>query len=246
MTDAAYITDEELTAYLDGEASDALQTRIEAAMQVDHDLKNRLSALTLDIAILQQEVLSSYPAAPAMPVLPPQRPSSRSGRIFASGIAVGATIGVLIFATLLSRPQPTEEGWASFVASYQMLYTAETLNRANPSSSDTSAQLRHVSDAVGLDLNALPDIAGLTFKRAQVLGFRGAPLIQIAYQRPDGTPVALCIIQSDPQPTDTMAEGESKGLQTVRWTQDGHGFLLIGDMDPKPLREAAEIFAATL
>lgn len=245
MTDAADITDEHLTAYLDGEADADLRTRIELALDRDEALKARLGALTLDIAALQTQMRASYPPPPPMPALPKQTAPRRSAVTFATGLAAGLAVSALLFAGYATRPQPPE-GWASFVASYQMLYTAETLSITNPSDAEAAAQLRHASELVGLDLDALPQVAGLTFKKAQVLGFRGKPLVQIAYQRADGTPVALCIILSEPQSPLALTGGEARGLQTVRWNSARHGFLLIGDVEADPLRQAAEAFATSL
>lgn len=242
MNNAAHIRDEDLTAYLDGEAGAELSHRIEQALENDLSLKERLSALTLDISSLRREFLATHPEPPE---LPPLRKERGIARVFVTGLAAGLGISALLFAANFIRPQPVE-GWASFVASYQVLYTSETLNTPDPTADDRASQLQRVSSAVDLDLSDLPDVSGLKFKRAQVLGFRGKPLIQIAYQRPDGTPVALCIILSDPSVPLDMTEGEAEGLQTVRWDRANHQFLLIGDVEAQHLLQAAEVFAASL
>lgn len=242
MNNAAHIRDEDLTAYLDGEAGAELSHRIEQALAHDLSLKERLSALTLDISSLRREFLATHPEPPE---LPPLRKERGIARVFVTGLAAGLGISALLFAADFIRPQPAE-GWASFVASYQVLYTSETLNTADPTADDRASQLQRVSSAVDLDLSDLPDVSGLKFKRAQVLGFRGKPLIQIAYQSPDGTPVALCIILSDPSAPLDMTEGEAEGLQTVRWDRANHQFLLIGDVEAQHLLQAAEVFAASL
>lgn len=245
MNNAAHIRDEDLTAYLDGEAGAELSHRIEQALEHDLSLKDRLSALTLDISSLRREFLTTHPEPPELPALPPLRKERGIARVFVTGLAAGLGISALLFAADFIRPQPAE-GWASFVASYQMLYTPETLNTADPTADDRASQLQRVSSAVDLDLSDLPDVSGLKFKRAQVLGFRGKPLIQIAYQSPDGTPVALCIILSDRSAPLDMTEGEAEGLHTVRWDRANHQFLLIGDVEAQHLLQAAEVFAASL
>lgn len=245
MTQGTWITDEELTSYLDGEASDPLRRRIDATLNSDAEVGARLERLTLDVAALRAKVRAAIPPAPDMPQLPTPQARGRGMGVFAAGLAAGVAIGAFGFASFFAPVAP-QEGWASFVASYQKLYTADTLNAVDQSPSETSAQLTRLSDAIGLDLNMLPQVDGLTLKRAQILGFRGRPLVQIAYQRPDGTPVALCIILSASQDPLAMTEGESRGLQTVRWNTDRHGFLLIGAVDQAPLTRAAEVFAAAL
>ncbi|WP_300017611.1 hypothetical protein [uncultured Roseobacter sp.] len=245
MTEGTWISDEDLTAYLDGEAEEALCRKIDKTLAEDTDLQARLSALTLDVDALRAGVLAAVPLPPPMPTLPAANRSRAPLGMFSAGLAAGLAIGAFTFATFFTKPAP-RDGWAGFVASYQKLYTAETLNAIDQPAAETQAQLLRVSEAIGLDLGNLPAVDGLTLKRAQILGFKGKPLVQIAYQRTDGTPVALCIILSPSQDPMPLTESENKGLQTVRWNRDNHGFLLIGDMDPMPLKQAAEVFAAAL
>lgn len=245
MTQGTWISDEDLTAYLDGEAEEALHRKIDAALAGDTGLQDRIAALTLDVDALRAGALAAFPPPPPMPNLPAaNRPQAPLG-VFSAGLAAGLAIGAFTFATFFAQPAPPD-GWAGFVASYQKLYTAETLNAIDQPPAETQAQLLRVSEAIGLDLGNLPAVEGLTLKRAQILGFNGKPLVQIAYQRTDGTPVALCIILSPAQDPMPLTESENKGLQTVRWNRNDHGFLLIGDMDPMPLKQAAEVFAAAL
>ena len=106
---------------------------------------------------------------------------------------------------------------------------------------ERAAQLAEVSAALGLDLTSVPDAEGLTLKRAQVLGFNGKPLVQLAYQRADGTPVALCIIPAGPDGK-AVSMGVAQGMELARWNTPGFGFLLIGGQDQQPLRNEADAF----
>ena len=98
-----------------------------------------------------------------------------------------------------------------------------------------------MSEAIGIDLTNLPQTEGLTFKRAQLLGFNGKPLVQISYLREDGTPVALCIIPAGPE-AQGLNMGSAEGLDLARWNTPGYGFLLIGGQEGEPLEREAEIF----
>jgi len=247
MTQMRRFSDEELTAFLDGEADDALQAEIETALEADSALGDQLAALDVPLTAIAEAYDNLLQDAPPMPVLPQatQAPAPR-GRwawgigTFATGLAAGLAVAVF---TGFGTPEPAPRGWVSFVASYQTLYTAETLAVADPSAQEAAMQLAAVSDALGLDISSLPAAQGLTFKRAQVLGFRDKPLIQIAFARADGTPVALCIIPSGPdaKPVDM---GEAEGLGLARWNTPGYGFLLIGGTDAAPLAQEAETFQA--
>ncbi|WP_299620320.1 hypothetical protein [uncultured Tateyamaria sp.] len=249
MTAPRAFTDEELTAFLDGEADDELHAAIDAALETDAALLARAEALFLPPEVMgamaqgYDALLDTAPAMAALPepVAPPAR-RRRSWAVLPFGVGLAAGLAVAAFVGL-STPEPAPaRGWVSFVASYQALYTTATLADAAPTAAETTAQLVTVSQAVGLDLTGLPEAAGLTFKRAQVLGFNGKPLVQIAFLRDDGTPVALCIIPAGPD-AKPVNMGAAEGLGLARWNTPGHGFLLIGGTDAAPLEAEAETFA---
>ncbi|WP_415922204.1 anti-sigma factor family protein [Tateyamaria sp. SN6-1] len=250
MTQNRTFTDEELTAFLDGEADDALAVDIGDALETDAELSARLAALDFPVAALSHAYDALLQDAPAMPALPeavpaPEAaPASRFGwgwgvGTFGTGLAAGLAVAVF---TGFGQPEPAPPpGWAAFVASYQSLYTPETLATVSATEAERAAQLARVSQAVGLDLTTLPEAPGLTFKRAQVLGFNGKPLVQLAYQRDDGTPVALCIIPAGPDGK-PVSMGAAQGMDLARWNTPGFGFLLIGGTDQAPLVTEAETF----
>ncbi|MEL7132394.1 MAG: hypothetical protein AAGK77_08280 [Pseudomonadota bacterium] len=248
MNEMRAFSDEELTAYLDGEADGVLRARIEKALETDAEVAEQLAALDIPlvpIAEAYETLMQDAPPMPALPEIEDVAPvSSSRGRwtwgvgTFATGLAAGLAVAMF---TGFGTPEPAPRGWVSFVASYQVLYTPETLVIANPSVAETQMQLATVSDALGLDLNGLPEAEGLTFKRAQVLGFNGKPLVQIAFARADGTPVALCIIPSGPD-AKPVSMGAAEGLGLARWNTPGYGFLLIGGNDAAPLEAEAETF----
>mmetsp|Transcript_23030 Transcript_23030/g.39043 ORF Transcript_23030/g.39043 Transcript_23030/m.39043 type:complete len:190 (+) Transcript_23030:34-603(+) len=180
-------------------------------------------------------------AALPEPVAAPVR-RRRTWAVLPFGVGLAAGLAVAAFTGLGTPPPEPARGWVSFVASYQALYTTATLADAAPTSAEAFAQLATVSRAVGLDLTGLPAASGLTFKRAQVLGFKGKPLVQIAFLRDDGTPVALCILPAGPD-AKPVNMGAAEGLGLARWNTPGHGFLLIGGTDTTPLEAEAETFA---
>ena len=69
----------------------------------------------------------------------------------------------------------------------------------------------------------------------------GKPLVQIAYLRDDGTPVALCIIPAGPDEK-PVNMGQAQGMDLARWNTPGYGYLLIGGSDPVPLAAEADTF----
>ncbi|MEP1961720.1 anti-sigma factor family protein [Tateyamaria sp.] len=240
-------SDEDLTAFLDGEAADALHDAIEQALETDMALADRMASLDIPLAPIVAAFDTLLDTAPVMPEFAvTETPPAKTNRMnwgwgigtFATGLAAGLAVAVF---TGFGTPEPAPRGWISFVASYQALYTTATLQGATPSADEAKVQLANVSDALGFDLSTLPATEGLTFKRAQILGFAGKPLIQIAFLRADGTPVALCIIPSGAGDK-PINMGAAEGLDIARWNTSDFGFLLIGGQDAEPLAQEAETF----
>ncbi|MEL6934946.1 MAG: hypothetical protein AAFO17_17950, partial [Pseudomonadota bacterium] len=102
--------------------------------------------------------------------------------------------------------------------------------------------LSRLTDKLGFDFDALPDVDGLTFIRAQELGFNGKPLAQLTFLNSQNEPVALCIIKTIQSTDDTISPEEMFGLATYSWNQGGFGILLLGPNENKDLMRAAERF----
>lgn len=249
MTDAARdFSDEDLTAFLDGEAPEALVQAIEQGLAEDPGLAARLDALVIPVPALRAAFDAQLALAPIAPVAPPALPPvnaisgtpapSRGWVGGALGLGAGLAAGIalaLTFGLTPPAPAPQPGGWLQVVATYQMLYTPETLAAAG--SQDPSV-LAKLSQAVNLDLTGLAQIEGLEFRRAQQLGFNGKALIQVAYTLPDGTPFAICILQSGKDPRGAAFQ-ELQGMQAADWTTGAHGVLLIGGTDAAILKDLA-------
>ena len=97
MTTGRTFSDEDLTAFLDGEADDALAREIEAALEADQDLAARLEGLTVPIAALQRAFATQLSAAPAMPDVPSQvfdNTNAAPKRGFLPGLGIGLVAGI--------------------------------------------------------------------------------------------------------------------------------------------------------
>lgn len=245
-------SDEELTAFLDGEAEDRLADAIAADMARDHTLAEQIDALGIPKLALQGAFAGQLSDAPAMPALPPVMQSApaapnRSWVQGMLGLGTGLAAGIVlaIGVDLNNSPPartPAPMGWKAAVATYQMLYTADTLSSAGPANPE---QLTALSEAVSLDLSALASVEGLEFRRAQQLGFNGKALIQVAYSLPDGTPFAICILRSD-TPADMPNFQHLQGMQAANWHTGTHGVLIIGGDDGETIRGLAPKVQALL
>lgn len=254
MMDHVQFTDEQLTAYLDGEATADLCAQIEAALDTDDALGAQLAALDIPVVEIAQAYDVLLTQAPSMPLLPAKAQHSTHRRIgvwgivgvFGTGIAAGLATAMF---TGFGSPPPAQPGWKAVVGSYQSLYSVDTLANEDISPAETQIQLAQVSQLVGADLTQLPQVEGLTFKRAQVLGFKGKPLVQLSFVRSDGTPIALCIIKANTKDSKPINSEELFGMAAASWNSDGRAYLLIGgDAAPTTQSEAKafEIWAETV
>ncbi|TNJ45569.1 anti-sigma factor [Phaeobacter sp. B1627] len=247
MTKASVrISDEDLTAYLDGEADEQLSRGIDRALETDPDLQNRMEALMLPIDALQEAFAVDRLGAPEPPVLDQYAPQSRqSGAPLRLVASVVLAFGIGISGGYLLQPKQAAPGWIDVVASYQSLYMTETVEQTTQAPEMAQAALEQFHSRSGVALASVTAVEGLDFHRAQVLGFNNKPLMQMAYLGEDGTPYALCVIttaNADSALTDRMAQG----LAATSWTSDGVGYLVIGGQDPSRTRGFAEQMKARL
>lgn len=242
-------TDDILTAYLDSETSLDLTTEIKEALANNPDLDARLNALSLEKQALisafdpllglantrslqhRLECASSHEAA--------NRNKEPNGFFKAASYCAAAVIGAVLSWTYFATPVD----WRMEVAHYQALYVSETLSPIVPDDARLQIEFARASAALEmpLDPSSFTGIDGLTLRRAQVLGFGDAALVQVAFTLGDGTPFAFCIVKKDgvqsPLTGDTLV-----GLASAFWQSETYGFLAIGgDNDGFVMDVAKEI-----
>ncbi len=231
------ISNEDLTAYLDGELAEDERRRIEEAVAADADLAARLQALDVPVDAanpLFDALLDSAPECPA--VQPAPRSLPRISRMLAAVLVVlGIGIGALL-APLLNRDTPSD--WKMAVANYQLLYVPQTLAGSPLDPERAAAHLARLSDDLGRDLSAAFSVAELDFRRAQMLGLEAEPLVQIAYLSEDNVPFAICVTPVD-GPSYAPSAEKLAGLAAAHWVEDGFGFLVIGGEDLGLVRRVA-------
>ncbi len=242
MTDKTTIpSDEELTAYLDGELPPAEAARLEALLETDAELAARLEFLSraslpfaqaFDPLLAQapktelEAILARLSAAPAAAPAP-------SRRRFLGALAACLVAGVIAdraFIGLSRQLAATDESseWRATVADYIALYTPETLAGPVPSLASQADQLSAVEARLGLRLS--PEaiaLQGVDFKRALLLQYDDQPLAQLAYLDPETGPLALCIVRSEDGARGPDVESR-KGMNVVYWSDKTHAFMLIG------------------
>jgi len=260
-----------LMAYVDGELSPQQCEEIEQLMNASPEVAERVallmsSALPYAEAFARQalppvpdslvsnvDALIARHAAPAStaPSRPAAKPESLLTRLFGrprfGWLAVAGFIGgALNTDRALQAPsvaQVQASPWVMQAASYQQLYTRDTVNYVTPDTDDVRKTLADIRQIDGLELR-VPDLsaAGLTFKRVQRLRFNNKALIQLVYLPQQGDPVALCVMK-EPKPDQSIAQLNVAGMDVVVWRQSQLGYALIGAPDGVDLDAVARVVA---
>ena len=237
------IQDSQLVAYIDGKLNADDATALEERLAEDVELQARVAALDP----LAAQVRTAFEGVPGhhhmLPPLPPAseaRPEKRVKRLAAvaifAALAIGGTLG-----SQFGAPAAADSPWRVEVARYQALYVEGTLSSVSDDSLRISGEFSRASSALGLDLDPTPlsDIPGLTLRRAQVLGYEGNALIQIAFTDQNGAPVALCLMAGD---DGTAGSAELAGLATYSWGAGDRQYVLVA---PLPV-DQVEAFAQSI
>jgi len=118
--------------------------------------------------------------------------------------------------------------WVQVAASYQQLYSRDTVAHLWPDSSDAQSTVNEIRSEDGIALS-VPDLskAGLRFIRVQRLKFHGRPLVQIIYLPQKGDPVALCVIKEN-KANQSVASQRIDTMNVVTWRESNLGYALIG------------------
>ena len=239
------ITDDVLTAYLDGALEASVSAQIDAALAQDDALADRLAALDVPLDQLRDLMAPAVWNAPALPAdvrhspapfempEPANKPSKPVLARLWVPAAVAASFAAGLFIAPMFAPAPSGAGptkWVDAVASYQALYVTQTLDQTRQDAAATADILMQADANFDVVLDPATQIDGLDFKRAQMLGWNGKPLLQMAYLDADGTPMALCLTRvgaEDRGPTSST----SHNLAGVSWVKDGVGYYLVGGDD---------------
>ena len=212
---------------------------VERELARQPDLSARLSSLDVDMAELQKSAQAILDHAPATPSFLQDKVQWHWPWAAAAAVAAVA-VGIFVGSSFQSDDQ---QNWVEAVANYQSLYVADTLAKSE-SLNTRAASLTSLSEPLGVDISPLTNVSGIDYRRAQMLGFEGQPLVQIAYLDND-VPIAICITlrQAEDSP---VQEGIYYGLSTAFWQKDGRGYMVIGGQDAALIRQVAKDVQAKL
>ncbi|MGO8083546.1 anti-sigma factor family protein [Rhizobium leguminosarum] len=251
-------SDEDLTAFIDGELTAEEAARIEAMVKEDESAAERLELLARASLPFKQAFAPLLAEAPreklqAMLAAIPVQESAKSSpapvfasrRRFLGALAASLVAGIAIDRAVIgigARFSAKDENseWRAVVADYVSLYTPESLAGPVPGRDDQAAQLAGLDEKLGLSLSPEAiSLPGVDFKRALLLQYDGKALAQIAYLDPETGPMALCIVKSDKGPKASDLE-RRKGMNVVYWSNATHAFMLIGQAAADRMTAIAE------
>ncbi|MBX4860432.1 anti-sigma factor [Rhizobium bangladeshense] len=238
-------SDEDLTAFIDGELTAEEAARIQTMVNEDESVAERLeflvrASLPFEQAFApllaeapRQKLEAMLAAMPASPARSGPAPAFATRRRFLGALAASLIAGIAIDRAVIGigkgfSAKDENSEWRAVVADYISLYTAETLAGPVPGREDQAAQLAGLDEKLGLSLSPeAVSLPGIDFKRALLLQYDGKALAQIAYLDPETGPMALCIVKSDKGPKAPDLE-HRKGMNVVYWSNATHAFMLIG------------------
>jgi len=244
MTATRDFTDEDLTAFIDGELDAQTTASLKQALKSDQALKLRLNQLESATTGLPEAFDGLLAAAPGLPDLPKEQPARPAWQVPA-GLAAALALGIFLGAQFVAAPKPGKD-WMAYVAAYQRLYVPETLTSVALSDEGRAAQLARLGAKLETDLSTVANIRQLDFTRGQLLGFEDRAIVQLAFLSPSGAPLALCIVKSENPVERDLEVSEMEGLKSAIWAKGAHAYLLIGGSDADLIESAAKEFIGAL
>ncbi|MEM7720139.1 MAG: anti-sigma factor [Pseudomonadota bacterium] len=250
------VSEEKLSAFLDGELSEADARAVEAALAEDPSLQAALEALmTADTAAQDAfDMMLNEPVPAALAATVRDAPEAGVANIAAPpegskwwaaaavvlalglGGAGGYMTGLTQTPTIAAAP-----GWLVDIADYHAVYAGQTRHLVEVGADEAEHIRTWLTRTVGADVPT-PDLTshGLTFRGARLLVAAGKPVAQLMYTDAEDRVVALCLIATD-TPRDGTATQTIGSFDMVSWGGDGANLVIVGDQG----RSDLEAIAAT-
>lgn len=233
------ISDERLLSYVDGLLSPEDAADVERLLADDAEARETVEALRLSDLPYREaaESLIDVPDLSQIESTIRSHTAQPRPRLFARYAPLAASIAVFFVVGLLAgqhvfppaTPKPTQWAiWVDRIASYQALYTRDTLPMGNPPASRKNGQMLRVSKFLDTTIIA-PDLANLQadYKYAKIFAIGGQPLAQIAYLPKSGEPFSLCMMKTD-KPDHGPKFSTAHGLNVASWRAKGIAYVYVG------------------
>jgi anti-sigma factor RsiW len=265
-----------LSAYLDGEVSEAERKELEQLVARDDEARLLLEMLKAGNAFgnkafeefLHDPVPLSLvrrikqgpgvnPKAERVVSAAPRQAKVRLWpRALAASIAlllVGSSTGYLIGRTsndgAPSVNVAAARSWLDDIADYHRIYSRQTAEHLVevPASGDARIE-SWLASSVGVNF-AVPDLSGrgLTFEGARLLVAGGKPVAQLMYKNEDGDVFAICFLKSEPGTSDgKMTESIRDDIAMISWQKSGASYVVVGPSADANLQQLADTVSTTI
>ena len=265
-----------LSAYLDGEVSEAERKELEQLVARDDEARLLLEMLKAGNAFgnkafeefLHDPVPLSLvrrikqgpgvnPKAERVVSAAPRQAKVRLWpRALAASIAlllVGSSTGYLIGRTsndgAPSVNVAAARSWLDDIADYHRIYSRQTAEHLVevPASGDARIE-SWLASSVGVNF-AVPDLSGrgLTFEGARLLVAGGKPVAQLMYKNEDGDVFAICFLKSKPGTSDgKMTESIRDDIAMISWQKSGASYVVVGPSADANLQQLADTVSTTI
>ena len=264
------VTEEMLSAYLDGELNQADVAALEEALAVDGDLQAQLAAL-IDadqaaqdefgamleepvpdhlLSVLQTAAPAEAPAMPerlqAQPPEPANLPSAPaiSGWAIAAAVAgalmIGGAGGLYLGGATTTQEATQVAGWISDIAEYHAVYAAQVRHLVEVPAEEADHIETWLSATLGT-MVAIPEL------EAQGLTFEGARLL-VAAGRPvaqllytDADGGVVALCQIQTDAPQAAARQDTLGgFELISWGSASSNFVIVADEGRSDLRDIVE------
>lgn len=264
---------EKLSAYLDGELSDADAAKVEALLEIDEGAQQELDAL-IEANAFATEVFNDMLDEPAplnlyraiseakdesvvtTPVaanqntvvvnrFPAWASMAAAIALVVSGAAGGFYGGKSGLIPGGAEPvQVASAGWLMDIADYHAVYSKQSRHLVEVKAEESDHIQAWLGKMVGSAFT-IPDLTaqGLTFQGGRLLVAAGKPVAQLLYTSADGEVVALCVIANDKPASGGFTSKVINKAQMVQWRDGEAAFVIVGDEAAKNLEEIAETAA---
>jgi anti-sigma factor RsiW len=265
-----------LSAYLDGEVSEAERKELEQLLARDDEARLLLEMLKSGSAFgnkafeefLHDPVPLSLvrrikqgpgvnPKAERVVNAAPRQTKVRLWpRALAASIAlllIGSSTGYIIGRTSNDSAQPADVAaartWLDDIADYHRIYSRQTAEHLVevPASRDGRIE-SWLASSVGVNFS-LPDLSarGLRFEGARLLVTGGKPVAQLMYRNDDGDVFAICFLKIKPgTPEGKMTESIRDDIAMISWQKSGASYVVVGPSADASLQQLADTVSSTI
>lgn len=258
------LSDEHLSAYLDGELSAEETRAVDALVASDPAVAaalERLMATDVAVKAAFDEMLTDpvpFELASAIRSAPepqPAAPAAPRGGL-PGWAAIAASVGFLAVGGLggytLGQNQAPEivastPGWLTEIAAYHGVYETQVRHLVEVGADEQAHIETWLGNTTGVEF-AVPDLSstGLTFQGARLLVAGGAPVAQLVYTDAAGAVFALCL-KTAKAPADKAFTAETVGgFDMVSWREGGADYVFVGPQGTAGLAEIAETAALSV